>query len=328
MSSVRRLASTELPSLVQQPLDLLVCCASFEARCLTAPSTFAGLRREEIPKNVLVAFNTDYESHVAVNRDAICEMFPSTTRCPLRTDDPISSVDSLVKCLSACWPPERPITALVDISTFTRESLLILLQHLWSRASSEDRIWLSYSSAEEYHVGSAKRKWLSQGIREVRSVLGFPGDLRPSRSTHLVVMAGFERDRAVGLITECEPSRVSLGIADPSDYSARKHESSNRIIVDEIRNLVGCPVDEFLFSGYDPFKAAVSLREQVRVVADANTIIAPMNTKISTVGAAIAASQDSNIQLCYAEADIYNYDAYSEPSGTVFSFALPPLSIS
>jgi hypothetical protein len=47
-----------------------------------------------------------------------------------------------------------------------------------------------------------------------------------------------------------------------------------------------------------------------------------MNTKISTVGAALAAIKQESIQLCYAQANIYNVERYSAVSDEVFIFEL------
>ena len=39
-------------------------------------------------------------------------------------------------------------------------------------------------------------KWLSRGIGEVRSILGYSGTLKPSRSNLLIVIVGYEYERA------------------------------------------------------------------------------------------------------------------------------------
>ena len=44
-----------------------------------------------------------------------------------------------------------------------------------------------------------------------------------------------------------------------------------------------------------------------------------MNTKISTLGAAMVALEDESIQVCYAQADVYNANNYSTPGGTFLS---------
>ena len=55
-------------------------------------------------------------------------------------------------------------------------------------------------------------------------------------------------------------------------------------------------------------------------VSGHNALIAPMNTKISTVGAALLAMEDDTIQLCYATAHQYNEKGYSTPGQECYYF--------
>lgn len=41
-----------------------------------------------------------------------------------------------------------------------------------------------------------------------------------------------------------------------------------------------------------------------------NTIIAPMNNKISTIAAGLASIENTDIQLCYASVKLYNKAGY------------------
>lgn len=313
-------------------IDLLICSASFESRCLSLPQAIV---REEIqPSNVLIATNEDYKEFLSKNLSSLKKLFPNSSTIPLRTDDPIQSMDSLLSGINKAWKPSRPTRVLVDITTFTRESLLMLIQCLWRRASENEEIMLAYTRALEYDVGKDNTdKKLSQGIREIRSVLGFPGDLWPSRPTHLLVMAGFESERAVALVTKCEPSIVSIGIADSAEEDTSAHQSVNesrkKEIIRQINNLA-IPVQEFMFSGYDCIRAADDVSRQIERVAkeeggisQINTILAPMNTKISSIGAAIVGRRLPSVQLCYAQAELYNYARYSTPSDTVYFTELP-----
>jgi hypothetical protein len=43
-----------------------------------------------------------------------------------------------------------------------------------------------------------------------------------------------------------------------------------------------------------------------------------MNTKISTIGSALAALEEEAIQLCYAQPLQYNYKSYSTPGNTCY----------
>ena len=272
---------------------------------------------------MLVAFNETFGDRVADNVTELCGLFGSTELCRLRSGDPIFTADSLLEGVEMFWPRKAGARVAVDITAFTRESLLMLLQVLSRRKGDEDEVTFLYLRAREYDVGGEEdAKWLSQGIAEVRSVVGYPGDLLPSRGTHLIVMGGFEHDRAVRLVSECEPAVVSLGVADPADPEARDHQGVNERSMRRVRSLVG-PVHEFRFSGYDAYRAAEDIKRQMKEVGvDMNTIVAPMNTKISTVGAGMVGLEMPEVQLCYAQVDMYNYEAYSEAGDTVYVFRL------
>ena len=303
--------------------DLFMCSGSFESRCLGIPAAIAKTSLGGGTGKVLVAFNENYGDRVSENVRGLVKIFGSPELCRLRSDDPIFTADSLLEVVDAFWPRKAGARIAVDITAFTRESLLMLLQVLWRRKGRDDEVMFLYLRAEEYDVGSEDdTKWLSQGIAEVRSVVGYPGDLLPSRGNHLIVMAGFEHDRAVRLVTECEPAVVSLGVADPADPEARDHQGVNERSMRRIRNVVG-PVHEFRFSGYDAYRAAEDIKRQIREIGEGmNTIVAPMNTKIATVGAGIVGLEMPEVQLCYAQVDLYNYDAYSEAGDTVYVFRL------
>lgn len=73
----------------------------------------------------------------------------------------------------------------------------------------------------------------------------------------------------------------------------------------------------------NPFDTAQGLREILdEVGTDKNVIIAPMNNKISTVGAAIVALERQDIQLCYAPATYYNTVNYSTAGDKCYLFSL------
>jgi hypothetical protein len=237
----------------------------------------------------------------------------------MSTDDPLRTADSLHAAI------DESIAAglrkfLVDITTFTHEGLLILLRILQFRSIGS--VDCGYTSAREYSVGDLdERKWLSKGLGEVRSVLGYPGRVLPSKKLHLIIMAGFEADRAERVILEYEPNTISLGLGDPNDSISPDHYKANRIfyerLVEKYSNVL-----EFTFSCSDPEKTRSALRKQVALLPDRNVLISPMNTKISTVGAALVAFDDDAIQLCYATAHRYNEQAYSMPSDHCYYFSL------
>ena len=305
----------ELRDASDSELDLFVCSASFEERCKAVPRAIARCSR------CIVAYNGDFVESLADNLNSLRQWFPKAVLCEMRTDDPFQTADGIVASLDDLWPDGSEVARTrvgIDVTTFTRESLLILIKYVWLKMREQDEVVVYYNRAREYAVGlSESEKWLSKGIAEVRSVLGYPGKLLPSRPNHLIVMTGFEDVRALRLVSEWEPSLLSLGVADPSEQHTAEHQRINEERSRRVGNIFG-PVESFSFSAYDPLKASEAVLLQARRGESMNTIVAPMNTKISTIGAGLAAWHEPDIQLCYAQANTYNFGGYSAPGDTVY----------
>ena len=81
---------------------------------------------------------------------------------------------------------------------------------------------------------------------------------------------------------------------------------------------------EFKFSLIDPMQTKDQILSYIesKNLSDNNIVIAPMNNKISTIGAGLAAITNQNIQLAYAKASIYNTEGYSSPSDNVYFFKI------
>jgi hypothetical protein len=300
---------------LSQPIDLFICSASYEKRC----ETVAGRLASRDVTRVIVAENRNHVEFHGGSAQLLMETFgEKASLVALDTSDPLFTADSLKSHLSQV---EDRVGGqiVVDITTFTRESLLILLA-LLRRTFKQSKVRLLYVNAAEYSLNEPdETKWLSRGIADVRSVLGFAGAMLPSRRLHLVVLVGFEYDRAAELIRAYEPSVVSLGYDDSAEPGAVRHRAAQQHNLERIRAMY-INAQEFRFSGYDPLMCKAAIEEQVRRFPDANTVVAAMNTKLSTVGAALAAIDNESIQLCYAQAAVYNYLHYSTPGSTCYFF--------
>lgn len=293
--------------------ELFVCSAGFENRCLAVPEAVVGT----VKKCIMFYNEHDVTESTAEHLKELKGMFSGSRLFGLRNDNPIYSTDSIVRGVEEGWSEDlRRIV--VDITTFSRESLLILMKYLWSKIGAEHEVTLLYNRAIEYAVGlEAPEKWLSGGIKEVRSILGYSGTLLPSRQNHLIIMAGFESIRAQRLVSECEPSLVSLGVADPSEVHTAEHQEVNEDHRQRIAN-VSETMRYFEFSAYNPELTYDAIVKQIEGAADLNTIIAPMNTKLSAIGAGLVGHRRDDVQLCYAQADYYNYRNYSRGGPEVY----------
>jgi hypothetical protein len=250
---------------------------------------------------------------ISKNAELLERRFRNVDRIQVQLSDsnPILTEDSVIQSLAKVFGQGKR-SVLVDITTFTREALLILLNRLRNFRTNINRVYLVYTSAREYSIGNPRAKmWLSQGVREVRSVLGFPGKMMPSQRSHLIVLLGFEADRASQLIERYEPSILSVGHSPESTSVCKEHHLANKYFYRKLM-AVHPRVQEFVFSAKDPFAVQRNIEEQIAKFSGTNVVVAGLNTKISTVGVALAAFKNPAIQIAYAQADLYNYARYSE----------------
>lgn len=312
---------TDLAAAIDRHFDVFICSASYEERCRSVPNAVAD--HPHIGRR-LVCFNQKSSVIVAGNAKYLLGRLGSNAhKVPLDKGSPLLTADNLQRALSHAGGDDSDFNYLVDITTFTHEALLILLRLLQARVKRSSVV-LAYAPAAEYSVGlPPEQKWLSKGITDIRSVLGYPGDSRPSRKSHLIVLVGFESDRAERLLDEYQPHVISLGFGQDGTATASQHQQVNRLAFGRLASKVS-QYNEFEFSCVDVVAVEHAIAAQAAKFPDCNVVIAPMNTKLSTVGVAGAAFRNDDIQLCYASASQYNVEGYSRPGDTCLLTALSP----
>lgn len=301
-------------------VDLFIGSVSFESRCR---SVLQNMDRQRIGR-ALIGVNGTFRPWLHENLQWFGDVLGGRFQClDVFSHDPVSTLLNVDQALSNVFQSELR-SVVVDITTFTRESLIMLIQMLGKLRRSDTEITFVYATARQYSFGSENesKRWLSSGIRDIRPVLGFSGLMRPSRDTHMIVMVGFEDERALELIRACEPTFVSLGVCDPSQPGTESHQTTNERRLSRLLSVLP-DVRKFRFLGYDAVATTEALAAQIEMFRDCNVVIAPMNTKISTVGAALLALRDESVQLCYAAPYSYNFDHYSLPGEDYYSFSLP-----
>jgi hypothetical protein len=296
-------------------IDVFICSASFEARCYSVASVLS----EADIRQVLVCQNRNSSPEVARNGRKLRKMFGDRAEIvSLDKVDPLFGADNMQKSVARVGRLRAELSYLIDITTLTHEALLILLLVVRAAARKGDRFAFVYNIASQYSIGSGiGEEWLSKGVREIRSVLGYPGRLVPSRPLHLIVLAGLERERVEYLIDSYEPEVLSVGTGDKGS----PHWEFNRAFYDALTlRYKGC--SHFEFSTADPTKARASVETEIARLPDLNIVVAPMNNKVSTVGVALAAFSNPDIQVCYASAMHYNVRNYSVPSSDCYLFEM------
>lgn len=303
-----RIYHSSLSNFINDPIDLVIMCASFEDRCL---SVSLRLPEEQIG-SVIIFFIEEFSSFSSDNRLELASHFKNKGReVPLFHNNPQDTADKIVDTLTPHFSDYQNI--LVDISTFTRESLLILIKVLEQIKYSHQKLQLVYTCAEDTSTN------LSYDPMELRSVMGYMGEMKPAMPLHLIVMLGFEYERAQQVIDAYEPDYISIGCGSSTEsISSDLHKLNLKFKEKLISIYTNNVIEEFAHSLVDPFKVADKLAEIIDQRTGCNTAIVTLNNKISTVGAGLLAIRRPEIQICYIQMSGYNIENYSEASNQCY----------
>ena len=305
-----------------EKINYFLASASFEERCF---GICQYLGQFDLQK-VLLFSTIDFDSRIEKNRRKMSTFFLQNGTEIVNVDLKINVPQFSFKNISDSCKDlfvGAPKILLLDITTFTHECLLILFRILMSYKRTEDKILLSYVSAGAYSsdTDNNEEKWLTKGVKELRSILGYPGYSDPSKKNLLVVLFGFEKERTIKLIEAFDFEKVSLSFGSKLGSINNTHQIINEERHREILELFS-NADKFELSLTDPYLAKEQILEYVSNFQDYNIVIVPMNNKISTVGAGLAALENPDIQLFYMQANIYNIEAYSVLGDSYYLFNL------
>lgn len=293
--------------------DVFLCSSSFEERCMAVANN---INRDTISKALICHYyGTNHKSNENFAR--LTDMFADKCKeIKLLKSEPLSNYDELFSALveSECK------SVLFDISTFTRESLLIALMLFRQSAFSAIKLQLCYTPAIRYSAQNddQAKSWLSKGVNGIRSVIGYPGFSSSLKKTMMIVLVGLEVERAKILIENYEPDKLLLGFA-PEDESLNKRlAEANRGCFDELAQNVG-DYGTFNFSCIDINQTVDVLNRIIDENQEAyNIVISAMNNKLSTIAVAEVSLAHPEVQVCYASTNQYNTEGYSDAEDKVY----------
>lgn len=211
----------------------------------------------------------------------------------------------------------QSVKTVIDITSMSHELLSILIAILHTEDKLNNTV-LCYTGAERYSFNTSEADmWLSRGVSSIRSVLGYAGEQLPSKKLHLVITVGFEVERALEVIATYEPAVLSLGVGRRDESVSIAHHKANMIFFERLESFVleqerNCEtISRFSFSCIDPLHTKRDLSEHLAKFQNFNTVICPLNTKVSTVGVALLCLEQPTVQLCYAQPMEYNTGGYA-----------------
>lgn len=288
-------------------IDLFICSSGFEERATSLGST---LNKTSVKNSVIFHLDDTYNSAFN-NLATIKHNLTAIKTVEYPKNKPVSTFDIFFFELRTYFEDKREINVVVDITTFTREVLLILIKVL----SLQDfinhfNVQLVYTPSEDYP------EWLTKGVREIRSIFGYSGLQYPSKKLMLVMLSGFEMARTEEIIDSFEPNKLILGNASGIDAInsslAERAKKNYDYLLDRFEPSI---IDTFQFSCKNIIESKQSLKEVIsKYEQEYNIVVSPMNNKISTLAVALLAIENENIQICYASANQYNIKDYSKGS--------------
>lgn len=295
------------------PDGLLLLAASYEERC---GAVLHNLSSEYRARRILIYVNTEFLGGIA-GEQVTTNLTEMAALAKDRSDsvevvqgswlDSNSQLKALRVHLGSCAEGQFD-SATVDATTFTRESLIVacaLLRNL----RPEPQIRIAYASPLKHG------DWLSRHYRLVRNIMGFPGVQRPALPTVLIILSGFEQERAGHLIEEHEPARVFLGIGNPpvSEDFLQRNLTEQKLI------LARQGIERFEFPT-NSIQACVEALEATAgpLMARHNVVLAPMSTKLSSLACMIFAERHPEVQLSYCLPGEYNTQSYSSGVRQIF----------
>ena len=312
-----------LKDIVGFEIDLFICSSSFEERCFSVPNQIGEIGS----RHSIVFFNSNEYAEIQKNAEKLVQVIGqanerSVELVPLNTDTQIQNAIKINDTLDAALD-NRLNSIVVDTTTFTHETLLIVIGLLNFKRAKFDKLSVTYVGAEDYSTNekNLSDKWLSTGIEEVRTIMGYPGLMSPARPNHLVILFGFESERTKKLIEHLEFDMISLGFGKKEASIGSNHYDLNSERHKQLMEVYS-NATEFELCLTDPFKAKEDILNHLKGFTNSNNVIVPMNNKLSTIGAALVAFENPKVQLIYAKAVKYNVDGYSTPRNDVYVYQL------
>lgn len=180
---------------------------------------------------------------------------------------------------------------LLDASTFNRQNLLVLLR-LLRKTHGVTNVHLIYTTPERYNDR------LSQGLGGYVNVPFFSGRQPANRKKLLVLLMGYEEERALAIWEREEPNATV--IVEGNKPTARDFLQTNRDKIAILQSAFGqCSLDKA--SANDPHEAK---RDLLRIVGayveEYNIVAAPLNTKLQAVGLYLAWESYPQIRIAQA----------------------------
>ena len=148
---------------------------------------------------------------------------------------------------------------------------------------------------------------MSHGVRDIRSIIGFPGKFSGEKAGHLIALAGHEEDRMMEIVEYVEPRKLSIGSGEVGSSTTAGADEYSRQVVEALRSRIPLPGIEKIEFRSDSVRDVYESMGRVRLdYGRENVSLTAMNTKLAFVGAALFALRERRVRVVYAVPEEYN----------------------
>ena len=292
---------------------IFITCASFEDRCLGVPQLFS--QDYAIDKAFIFVYedpSKKREENLEKLAHFVATKGDGFSRIQTAEGDPIPAISVLHKELKEYQIREKQFAIDLDITTFTKRHLLLLLKaiddlELW------DHLRILYTEPQNYVADLYLP--MSMGLRSLSPISGFISTSSPTLPELLVIFLGYEGDRALAVYENIDPEDTVLVIARPAyhDEWNGRTEAMNRSII----QMIGKGKIEYAHA-IDPSKVTETLRriQEKYNPAKWRWVIVPLGTKPQTLGIYYFWRENPNMfSLIYAQPLKHNEAFFSTGIG-------------
>ena len=321
MKIITELLRLEVVENIQKnkPDDVFICCGSPEERC-------KGTIRKLNPNYKADAvFLLRYTNHKSNEREKnIKELRERLNKVGdiidfiIDEEKPIPVINEIIHTLEKFTLNSVQPRITFDISTIIKWHLLILLKAMGLKNNLKG-VRFIYTEPEDYITDLFQP--LSFGIRNIFPIPTYSGNYNFSEDSLLILLLGYEGDRALALLEETDPAECLLLIPKPA-YQ-KEWEGRTEVMNKGIINIVGQISIEYIHSR-NPIKVAQKLNKILSKpkYLRYNHIISPLGTKPQTLGLYLYLSTNPiNTVLIYGTPSRHNELFYSRGIGR--SWILP-----
>lgn len=294
---------------VDSEVDLFISGISLEDRC---PRGWEVLKSKGINAKIKIIFyfNEVIKSSLGqVNFDKLFELQSKDHKLRVKIYDEISGLMEFEKSLRDISPEFKFEKVVVDFSVMIKPYTFILLKYL-SDILDLERIYLLYTEPASYHKSRAKivpdgSNYFTKGSIKTGEIPSYSGSKDLSKKKALIVLLGFEGERAVEVVRAVE-SDITIPI---NGFPAYRPEFKDISIVSNeellweseiFKNLDYAPAN-------DPFETKKVLEKIYSQYSDRyNISVAPLGTKPMALGSCLFALQHKDCRIIYPYPTEYN----------------------